>query len=227
MKRKIAGVLLPVVLAACGPDETPPESLSETERESLCADIDNYYECGQVVEDHQLAAGPRAVSRSGDTLTVRLTAGATRTFVDTGTAAETVRYTYAGHLDEIDHHRVNVYFYEGSEVMLVHDETGRETRLPGSPVPSPDGARVAVGSFGGVAGYSPNALQVWRVTADGLEREWEVTPRDWGADNLSWQGPATLRFDRLSLCEPPETCAERAVLRLRNGEWNIEEAGTP
>lgn len=227
MKRKIAGALLPVVLAACGSDETPPESLSETERESLCADIDNYYECGQVVEDHQLAGGSRAVSRTGDTLTIRLTDGGTRTFVDTGTAAETVRYTYAGHLDEIGHHRVNVYFYEGSEVMLVHDETGRETRMPGSPVPSPDGARVAVGSFGGVAGYSPNALQVWRVTAAGLEPEWEVTPGDWGAGGLRWEGPTALRFDRLSLCDPPETCTEEAVAQLRDGEWNIVEAETP
>lgn len=213
---------------ACGSaDGPPPEPMTPSEREGLCEGIDNYYECSRVVEDNQLDEGASGVRRAGDTLVIGLAGDEEKRLVDRGENAETVLYAYGGYLERIGYHVVTVHFYEGSAHILIRDATGEETRVAGPPVVSPRARRIAIASYAGVAGYSPDLLQLWRVTPEGLAVEWEVEPDDWGAEGPEWVDTATVRFTRLSPCEAQRECRASATLRLEDGEWAVVVDPTP
>lgn len=229
-------LLVVALLAACdagdraepersvGEAERPAaEPLTEARRASLCAEIHNQYECSGVVEAHLLERGAPGVARRGDTLTLALEDGGTRVLADHGTDADVTYYTYDGRLDRIGYHLVQVHYYEGGAHLLIDAATGEETRVAGRPAVSPDGERIAIASFGGVAGYVPDLLQIRRV-ADALPVEWELEPDDWGAGSPRWEDPTTVRFTKWLICEPGRTCEEEAVLRLQDGEWTIVDA---
>ena len=224
---RLAAVLGMALLVACEPaaeEAAPPaEPMTEARRESLCADIHNVYECSRVVETHLLDGGAPDVTRTGDTLAITLEGGGEKTLIDHGRQADVVYYTYDGRLEEIGHHLVQVHFYEGGAHLLVDAATGEEARLAGPPAVSPDGERIVVASFGGVAGYAPNLLQVRRVTEDGLPVEWEREPDDWGAESPRWLDPTTVRFTRAWICDDVRTCEAEAELRYSDGEWTVQE----
>ena len=219
MPRRTLSIVL--LLAACGTQsDGPPQPPDRTE---LCADIHNFYDCALRIEAARLDRQDR-VTRTGDTLLIRLPDGGEVRLVDRGTQAETVRFAYAGFLDRVGYHLVSVHYYEGAEYRLIDGATGETTEVAAWPVVSPEGRRIAVASNAGVAGYAPNLLQLWRVTGDGLEVEWETRPDDWGADSARWADSTTLRFDRTSLCEG-EICRSDAVLRWVDGEWSVTGDG--
>lgn len=212
----LPAVGLAVGPAGCGGPELPRAAWEDPD---VCADVDNFYECAKLEEERALRADERA-TRSGDTLAIRLVGGDERTFVDRGTQAETVRFAYAGYFEPIGYYLLSVSFYEGSEYRLVRGATGEVTAVESFPHLSPDARRLVVAANAGVAGYSPNLLQVWRVTDDGLAVEWQTRPDDWGADAARWVNPATVRFDRTTFCEG-RICRTDATLRLENGEWRV------
>lgn len=220
--------LLGVLAAGCDAGDGEPAEQSgeapELDRAALCEGIQNVHECSRVVEERLLSAGVEGVERSGDTLTIALSDAGERVLVDHGARAETVLYTYGGHLDRVGYHVVQVHYYEGGEHLLIDDETGEETRVAARPVVSPDGRRMVIASFGGVAGYVPDLLQVRQVTPDGVDVEWEVHPDDWGAADPRWVDSTTVRFTKRLICEPGRTCEEEVVLRLEDGEWTIVDA---
>lgn len=219
----VLGIAL--LLAACDapdrPDDRPPEGpLTEAQREALCADTQNQYDCSRRVEARLLQRGAPA-ARSGDTLKVTLAGGEVRTFADHGAEADAVHYTYDGRLTGIGYHVVQIHYYEGGARLLINDRGGEATRVPGSPVASPDGRWIVVASYGGVAGYAPDLLQVRRV-ADGLPVDWELHPDDWGAESPRWVDSATVRFTRLWTCDHG-TCEGVGELRRQDGDagWTV------
>lgn len=227
MKRHAAVLGIVLLLPACDSADRPaterPEGpLTEAGREALCADVQNQFECSTRVETELLRRGAPA-SRTGDTLVISLANGASRTFVDHGTEADAVRYTYDGRLAGIGYHAVQVHYYEGGAHLLIDDATGEVTRVPGPPVVSPDGDRIAIASYGGVAGYAPDLLQVRRV-APGLPVEWELHPDDWGAEAPRWVDSATVRFTRLWSCDTG-TCEADGALHREDGDWSVVEVG--
>ena len=218
-----------LILAGCGspPDEgagEPPEPPRPPRQTDVCEGVANAYECASLVEQRHLA-DPGPASRSGDTLTIDVPDARARVFVDRGTAAETVKFAYVGYLPEIDQHVVSVHFYEGGEYRLVDGSSGDVTTVASWPVASPDGRRAVVVSDAGVAGYSPNLVQVWRVRPSGLVLEWERGPA-WGAEAARWVDSATVRFRKIVRegCEAVEGCPTDATLRLRDGEWELSDA---
>lgn len=206
-----------------GSTGSPPAPIAPQERRALCEGIDNYYACSRAVERALLSKGADRVTRTGDTLVIRLSDGGERTLVDRGTDAKTVRLTYGGYLDRIGYHLVNVHLYESGTYLLIDDATGQEMRAAAPPVVSPDGRRVVIASHEGEAGYRPNVLQVWRVTPDGLFVEWDARPEDWGAVDARWEDTATVRFVKATRCELRDVCRAEATLRLRDGEWGVVE----
>lgn len=220
--RSCAVLAVIAMTAACGP--RPEGSTSHVSRDTLCADINNAYECAQKVEDQRLAATGVTAERRGDTLVIPVAGPEPVRLVNADAGGpENVFYSYRDHLTDAGYHVVDVHYWEGSAHILVDDSTGQQTRVPGPPVVSPDGHRLVVASAAGVAGYSPNELQVWRVTPDGLELEWEVQPDDWGAADPRWTDARTVRFQRTRHdCENNEPiCYDEASLRLRDGEWEV------
>ncbi|MDX1675424.1 MAG: hypothetical protein R3314_11575 [Longimicrobiales bacterium] len=225
--RRPTAVALTLLLAGCSsPPEDPPEERPRAPeppgQADLCDGVANAYECATLVEPRRLADHD-AAARSGDTLTIERPDGGERTFVDRGTAAATVKFAYAGYLSAIDQHVVSVHFYEGGEYRLVDGSSGRVTTVASWPVVSPNRGRVVVASDAGVAGYSPNLLQVWRVRPDGLVLEWAREPA-WGAVDARWVDSTTVRFRKIVWegCEALEGCPSDATLRLRDDEWSLE-----
>lgn len=216
MRRLTPILVLALLATGCGSPELPRPAWEDPK---VCADVDNFYDCALLEEDRALAAEEQ-VTRSGDTLVIRLSDGGQRRLVDRGTQAETVRFAYAGYFEAIGYHLVRVSFYEGSEYRLVHGATGEITTAESFPHLSPDARRLVVAANEGVAGYAPNLLQVWRVTDGALAVEWQVRPDDWGADAARWVDSTTVRFDRTRFCEG-RICRTRATLRLEGGEWTI------
>mgnify|MGYP001060556717 CR=1 FL=1 len=220
--RSCAVLALGALAAACGP--RPDGSTTRVSRDTLCADVNNAYECAQKVEDLRLVETDIGVERSGDTLVIPVPGGEhVRLVNEDAGGPENVFYSYRDHLKDAGYHVVDVHYWEGSAHILVDDSTGRETRVMGPPVASPDGRRLVVASAAGVAGYSPNELQVWRVTPAGLELEWEVQPDDWGAADPRWIDARTVRFQRTrhDCANNEPVCYDEAMLRLRDGEWEV------
>jgi hypothetical protein len=215
--------IVALCLIACDPgdrsDAEPPEGpLTEARREALCADVQNQYECSRLVEA-QLLRRDAPASRAGDTLKITLASGEVRTFADHGTDADAVRYTYDGKLTGIGYHVVQLHYYEGGAHLLIDDSTGEAIRVPGPPVASPDGRWIAIASYGGLAGYTPDLIQIRRV-ADGLPVAWELSPDDWGAESPHWVDSVTVRFTRLWTCDQG-TCETRGELRRQDGDWSV------
>lgn len=227
MTRHTAVLGIVLLLLACDTAERPPAQppegpLTEAARQALCADVQNQYECSTLVETELLRRGAPA-RRKGDTLVITLANGATRTFADHGSEADAVRYTYDGRLAGIGYHVVQVHYYEGGAHLLIDDATGEATRVPGPPMVSPDGQRIAIASYGGVAGYAADLLQLRRVV-DGLPVEWELHPDDWGAESPRWVDSTTVRFTRLWSCDTG-TCEAEGELRREAGDWTVVEVG--
>lgn len=220
------------VLGACdaadgpsaGSSDGPPagaEPLTEARRDALCAEVHNVYECSNLVETHLLQRGAPGVTRAGDTLTLALAGGGAHRLVDRGRGADVVLHTYDGHLAGIGYHVIQLHYYEGGAHLLVGDSTGAEVRISGPPVVSPDGRRIAIASFAGMAGYGPNLLQLRRVESGGVPVEWEREPDDWGAEAPRWLDSTTVRFTRLWVCDG-QICDREAELRRVDGGWTVQ-----
>lgn len=231
------GVALLAVLAgvgACGGGSTAtvgdgapvpaPAAPPRPDREALCQEIYNYYDCSRVVERVQLSNMPGRLDRRGDTLLIALSGGGRIRVVDRDTGGPgTNLFTYSDYLARIGQHLLIVHYWEGAERVLVDDRTGERIRIAARPAVSPDARRIVVASQEGVAGYAPNELQVWRVTADGLELEWELRPDDWGATDARWQGGDTVLFTMTRPCDGAEICGSPASLRTSGDGWVVEE----
>lgn len=91
---------------------------------------------------------------------------------------------------------VRQYVPEGGTVLMVDRRTGAVTKLDAPPSPSPDGKRFATASLDLVAGHSPNRIRIYRMEADRPVVEWEIEPREWGAQNPVWLDENTVQMDR-------------------------------
>ena len=102
-------------VAACGggfdtPASDPVSAPAPPPRVDLapvCRGIDETYQCGRAVERYQIRRAPRWVSRVGKTLTIRLSGGGRKTFVDSDSVdLDAVFYTYREFLPEVGYHVV-------------------------------------------------------------------------------------------------------------------------
>lgn len=214
-----AGALLLLGTLSTACSSRSDEAAASPFRDPTCEGISNAYECAQKVEQARLAADSITATRRGDTLLISVAGDEVRLVDHDAGGPENVFYSYRGYLPEVGYHLVDVHYWEGGGYLLVHHRTGESIHLVGPPVVSPDHQRLVVASEAGMAGYSPNALQVWRVSPEGLALEWEAD--DWGAAEPRWQDPMTVRFRRSDRCPDEPVCYEDAVLRLRDGVWRL------
>ncbi|GAA4026592.1 hypothetical protein GCM10022409_08190 [Hymenobacter glaciei] len=111
---------------------------------------------------------------------------------DTSDSESNVDYHYWGTLPAVRQWVVSVTLYEGSEVELVDQRTGRRTSLWGQPIPSPDGRYILAYSIDMEAQYDPNGLQLYKVEATGLRLLWERTLKQWGPVEVRWDGNSAI-----------------------------------
>ena len=157
---------------------------------------DDPTQCLREVEARLVAEAAGRTRRSGTRLELRAGDSVIAEFADqTAEGEEFVRYRYGGWLARAAQHVVMVDLYEGAGVVAVDGRTGRIAELLGRPELSPDGARVAAANVDLAAAYTDSGLQVWRVTAEGLELEWGLDGGGrWGASAPLWLAPDRLAF---------------------------------
>ncbi len=222
------------VPAPAPPLATPPPRV---DLGPICRNIDRTYQCGRAVERYQIRRAPRWVSRNAKTLTIRLSGGGRKTFVDSDSVdVDAVLYTYREFLPAVGHHVVHAHLNEGTGYLLVSHASGDLVRIHALPIVSPDGGRFATASEDLESRYNPNAIQIWRVTENVVVLEWSlepagdpvvVTPDAWGPANLRWISPTEIRVQKVTY--DPETFqkltgGDVAIRRVR-GRWRVSQTG--
>jgi hypothetical protein len=217
-----------LLLAACARPQPSDEQVSAAHDPFGGCTGDDRWGCVAQVEAREIAKTAGRVKRRGQRLTVRLGNGQTTAFVnDTSDSGSAKRYAYAGYLPSIRHHVLEVTYYEGGAVILLHEQTGAKTDVHGFPAVAPGGRRIATASVDLIAGYAPNRIQVWRVTETHLEVEWSLDGgTKWGASDPVWRGPHVVTFTRHTLpshsAGPAEIVRSPMRLDLRNGGLAVQ-----
>lgn len=240
-----------VLVAGCGggaetpaPDPVPVPGppvatpLPRVDLAPVCRGIDNTYQCGRAVERYQIRRAARWVSRNGKTLTIGLSGGGRKTFLDSDSVdVDAVLYTYRQFLPQVGYHLVHAHLNEGTVYLLAHHASGDVVRIHALPIVSPDGGRFATASEDLESRYNPNAIQIWRITENAVVLEWSIqpagdpvviTPDAWGPANLRWISPTEIRVRKVTY--DPETFqklvgGEVAIRRVR-GRWRVLQTGT-
>jgi hypothetical protein len=217
-----------LLLGACARPEPSAEQTSAAHDPFARCTGDGRRACMAQVEAREIANSGGRVQRQGLRLTFRLGNGQTTELVnDTSDSGSAKRYVYAGYLPSIRHHVVEVFYYEGGAVLLLHEQTGATTDIYGFPAVAPGARRIATASVDLEAGYDPNHIRVWRVTDTHLELEWGLDGgTKWGASDPVWRGPHVVTFTRHTL--PSHSAGPDAIVRtpmrldLRNGGLAVQ-----
>jgi hypothetical protein len=67
---------------------------------------------------------------------------------------------------------VQNFYYEGSDIFLIDDRTGKQTMLNGMPTFSPDGTEFLVAPFSDETDVGDNNLEIWHRQGDAWVIEW-------------------------------------------------------
>jgi len=182
---------------------------------------------GEVDEAPLLAGAGPSVSREGDRLVIRPQAGPPIELRDDSSdVSEGFRiHRYDGKIERTAFHAVHLSLWESAALMLVHDSTGRVVVLAARPLPSPSGARLAVGQLDLEAQMMPNVLQIYRVDGDRLVEEYEIEPTDWGPAELAWAHEDTLALARMVVSSRGPGDYDRVPARLARsgGGWVLTD----
>ncbi len=177
------GVLFPLA-----PGATP---LTPEELATVCAQTEGSAHCARKVEAVQLKRLPNLATRDGAMLTVLLYPSGTATFADTEALNGGRSYSLWDYINELN--TVVLFTTDGANVTftLLQRTNGRKIELPAEPKVSPDRARLVTADF--CASSCVNELAVWRVTRDGVRKEYSWKPKEaWADAGASWKDADTI-----------------------------------
>lgn len=207
---------------------TSANSQHPNQLNSICAGIDNSYECAQAIERHQLQKSEYALvaNRMRTSLRLQLRNGRSvvlKDFQKRGDEASVVKYSFRGYVRDIGYFLIHRQFYEGEDYLIIQDTTGRRYELQGVPVISPDKRRLVTASNGINGGYNANAIQIWRLSRQGMVLEQTIMPNDWGPSNAEWIDNLTLRVVKNLPVSGDGEARQGAVTLRFDRRWHIEE----
>jgi len=183
----------------------------------LCANADGTAQCGRVIEEFQLKRLPMLAVRDGAALKVSLYPAGTATFTDTEAQNGGRSYSLWDYLDSIN--AVLLYTTDGDVVSftLVQRINGRKIDLPTEPRVSPDRQRLVTADF--CAERCVNELAVWRITRDGVRKEYAWKPKEaWSDAGASWKDADTLVLEYTVAASGKSGTMER---RLTDTGWQV------
>src|SRR5690606_18317939 len=181
-------------LIVLGPTAVLAANWSSYPDKHNCPDITNSMECARFIEGKLDAPYIRRISPT--VLVVTLADGGTLELRDNlGEAAG----TYISALEAVLEDRyvvLHIQHYEGSSYRLLDRSSGRPIDVPGYPLFSPDGTWMVAANADLDAGYTPNALRLYRNRDGALEVILDAAPRQWGPMEVRWESPTKLTFVR-------------------------------
>lgn len=219
--RRLLIILAPLLLAAC---VNHPPLDAQCAANALCA--------ARAAEPAILAAARGAVVRHQDDLILHPRGTPPLHLTDDmascaqADANNCVGYALMAAVPRAHAFVAQQFLYEGSSFLLIDGGTGRQTRLNGMPVFSPDGRQFVVAPYDLESDVGPNDLEIWRRDGDGAVLEWAhpvtspdndlaappaITVTDWQADRI------TLSFEALS--DPPRRW--QGSLVRTGATWNL------
>jgi hypothetical protein len=209
---RAAGVLA-AALCLGRPAAAAPVSPEEMAR--LCANVEGPAHCGRVIEETQLKRLPNLAVRDGTSLKVLLYPAGTATFADTEAANGGRSYSLWDYVGSIN--AVLLYTTDGDSVTftLLQRTNGRRTELPTEPRVSPDRQWLVTADF--CPTRCVNELAVWRVTREGVRKEYEWKPREaWSDAGATWKDADTLLIEFTSAATGKSGTLER---RIADPDW--------
>lgn len=219
------GVLL--FLAGCSQPESYSEGGTDAVTDSVAAAPPvEVFDGGVREEAYYLSRFPEVATRSGETLTLRLTSGRSLTFTNNPETGEEYRSVeFRGVIPGKPFALLMQGFLEGGFFSLIHLGTGEDTRVDNPPVFSPDGQWLFSSSIDLEAGFFPNRVAIHRVTSTGAPLVWEMEDymMEWGPENTRWVDNQTLTYTKVSRVYQDDgtelRTSEPQTVRLVNGEW--------
>jgi hypothetical protein len=200
--------------------------------DDLCSGIENSLECAQEIESYQLrkAENARRVKRSGAQLVLKLGDGQSLTIQDEQPVegeVGAIKYNFRDYLTKIGYFLLHRQLYEGADYLLIHERRGSRQELQQVPVISPDLQRLVTASDGVSGGYSPNAVQIWRLTENKMELEYTLEPKGWGPSDPKWIDHRTIRLTKKYPSAAPAEPSTTSLSLKADGKWHLEEPGSP
>ena len=183
---------LAVVYCLAAPAWAAP--VSNDEMAKLCANAEGAAHCGRLIEEAQLKRLPNLAVRDGASLKVSLYPAGTATFADVDASNGGRSYSLWDFIDSIN--AVLLYTTDGDDVTftLLQRSNGRKVELPTEPKVSPDRQRLVTADF--CAKRCSNELALWRVTKDGVHKEYEWKPQEaWADAGATWKDADTLEIE--------------------------------
>ncbi|WP_036302666.1 hypothetical protein [Methylotenera sp. L2L1] len=145
------------------------------------------FSCARGIEQKELSARSKVVSRSGYTLLIRLEKKVV-SLVDypTESGDSAIWYSYLGYSRKLNSHIIHVQYYEGDSYMVIHHHSGQQVFPSGFPLASPDGKHFLSISNDMFAGYRPNNVEIWQVGLSDFHRIANYEP-EWGPHDGGWE----------------------------------------
>lgn len=155
-------------------------------------------DCAQKIEALQIAAGITTVTRQGPQLVLTLANGTVESYTDTegeGGGAW-ASYSYINYLLPLHAYLLHIQYYEGSEYLLVRQDSGEKLLLPSAPIMAPD-ERHFFTLFNRFE--NPLRLSLWQISdqqlAPRLQLRFEPIPLFNGPQTISgWMNATTMQI---------------------------------
>jgi hypothetical protein len=204
-----------LAFAALLPPGASAVPLTPEELAKVCAQADGPAHCGRMVEDVQLKRLPNLAARDGVTLKVSLYPSGAVTLADTESLHGGRSYSLWDFINELN--AIVLYTTNDGDAsfMLLQRTNGRTIDLPAEPKVSPDRARLVTADF--CASGCANELAVWRVTKDGVRKEYSWKPKEaWIDAGATWKNADTVVIEYT-----PEraTASAKQERRLTDPGW--------
>jgi hypothetical protein len=191
------------------------EPLAPEELAKVCAQAEGSAHCGRLVEAVQLNRLPNLAVRDGATLRVSLYPSGVSTFADTETLHGGRTYSLWDFINEINAVVLFTTNDGNASFILLQRTSGRRIDLPAEPKISPDRTRLVTADF--CASRCINEIDVWRVTKDGVRKEYSWQPKEqWADAAATWKNADTVVVEYTA--EGSSTSA-RLERRLTDPGW--------
>lgn len=184
--------------------------LTPAEITRLCTNADGPVDCARRIEAEQMKRLPGIATREGSALKLTLFPSGSVTLTDVDTLAGGTSYALWDYSSELNATVLWTAQDDNTGFLLLQRVTGRRTPLPSDPVVAPDRQRIATADF--CATRCENALVVWRVSRDAVQREAEWRPSaTWSDAGVRWKDTNTLTIEYTAAGDGATTTIERKL----------------